>query len=49
MIVAFSGGADSAYLAYAARPVLGHRALAVTADSASYPETHRAAGAARGV
>src|SRR5215210_1902512 len=42
VIVAFSGGVDSAYLAYAARTVLGDRALAVTADSASYPETHRA-------
>ena len=30
-IVAFSGGADSAYLAYAARTVLGSGALAVTA------------------
>jgi pyridinium-3,5-biscarboxylic acid mononucleotide sulfurtransferase len=36
VIVAFSGGADSAYLAYAATDVLGARALAVTADSASY-------------
>lgn len=42
MIVAFSGGVDSAYLAYAAHRVLGPRALAVTADSPSYPETHRA-------
>jgi pyridinium-3,5-biscarboxylic acid mononucleotide sulfurtransferase len=41
-IVAFSGGVDSAYLAYAAHAVLGDRVLAVTADSASYPETHRA-------
>ena len=41
VIVAFSGGADSAYLAYAATTVLGPRALAVTADSASYPDEHR--------
>ena len=40
-IVAFSGGADSAYLAHAAHRVLGARALAVTADSASYPDAHR--------
>lgn len=41
VIVAFSGGADSAYLAHAAHSVLGPRALAVTADSASYPDAHR--------
>jgi uncharacterized protein len=41
-IVAFSGGADSAYLAYAARTVLGPGALAVTAESESYPQSHRA-------
>lgn len=41
VIVAFSGGADSAYLAFAAATVLGPRALAVTADSPSYPEHHR--------
>ena len=41
VIVAFSGGADSAYLAYSAASVLGPRALAVTADSASYPDAHR--------
>ena len=41
VIVAFSGGADSAYLAYTATAVLGAKALAVTADSASYPEAHR--------
>ena len=40
-IVAFSGGADSAYLAHAAYQVLGTRALAITAESASYPEAHR--------
>ena len=37
VIVAYSGGADSAFLAYPAAPLLGPRALAVTADSASYP------------
>jgi uncharacterized protein len=41
VIVAFSGGADSAYLAHAAHHVLGQRALAVTAESASYPDAHR--------
>jgi uncharacterized protein len=40
-LVAFSGGVDSAYLAIAAASALGRRALAVTADSPSYPETHR--------
>ena len=42
VIVAFSGGVDSAYLAYLATEVLGDRALCVTADSPSYPEHHRA-------
>ena len=41
VLVAFSGGVDSAYLAIAAASALGTRALAVTADSPSYPETHR--------
>jgi len=41
VIVAFSGGADSAYLAWAANRVLGAGALAVTADSASLPESHK--------
>ncbi len=36
VIVAFSGGADSAYLAWAAHRVLGARALAVTALSPSF-------------
>lgn len=40
-IVAFSGGVDSAYLAWITHEVLGEKALAVTADSASYPERHR--------
>ena len=41
VLVAFSGGVDSAYLAIAAQQALGARALAVTADSPSYPENHR--------
>lgn len=41
LIVAYSGGVDSAYLAWAAHRVLGSRALAVTADSPSYPERQR--------
>lgn len=41
VIVAFSGGADSAYLAYIAHCELGDRALAVTGDSASYPTFQR--------
>ena len=36
LLIAFSGGADSAYLAWAAAATLGERALAVTALSASY-------------
>jgi uncharacterized protein len=35
VVVAFSGGVDSSYLALRAHDVLGARALAVTADSAS--------------
>ena len=41
VLIAFSGGVDSAYLAIAAHAELGDRALAVTADSPSYPDTHR--------
>ncbi|MGA2115341.1 MAG: ATP-dependent sacrificial sulfur transferase LarE [Bryobacteraceae bacterium] len=41
VLVAFSGGTDSAYLAWAARQVLGGEALAMTADSASLPESHK--------
>jgi pyridinium-3,5-biscarboxylic acid mononucleotide sulfurtransferase len=36
VLVAFSGGADSAYLAWAANSALGERALAVTAISPSF-------------
>lgn len=42
VIVAYSGGADSAYLAWAANRVLGKNAVAVTADSASLPDSHKA-------
>jgi uncharacterized protein len=41
LIVAYSGGVDSAYLAYAAHRALGSSVLCVTADSPSYPERHR--------
>ena len=41
VIVAFSGGVDSAYLAWASTRVLGPAALCVTADSPSYPDHHR--------
>ena len=42
VVVAFSGGVDSAYLAWAATHVLGRdRALCMTADSPSYPDHHR--------
>jgi pyridinium-3,5-biscarboxylic acid mononucleotide sulfurtransferase len=42
VIIAYSGGVDSAYLAWAATRVLGRQALCITADSPSYPERHRA-------
>src|SRR4051812_4033258 len=41
LIIAFSGGVDSAYLAWVATQVLGSAALCVTADSPSYPDRHR--------
>ena len=41
VVVAYSGGVDSAYLALVASQTLGDRAVAVTADSPSYPERHR--------
>ncbi len=49
VLVAYSGGVDSAFLAVAATRVLGSQALCVTADSASYPDRHRdlAIGTAR--
>ncbi|HXW07984.1 MAG TPA: ATP-dependent sacrificial sulfur transferase LarE [Vicinamibacterales bacterium] len=42
LLIAFSGGVDSTYLAWAATRALGRRALCVTADSPSYPDAHRA-------
>ncbi len=42
LIVAYSGGVDSAYLALVATEVLGDRCFCITADSPSYPERHRA-------
>jgi uncharacterized protein len=41
VVVAYSGGTDSAYLAWAAKQALGDRAVAITADSASIPESHK--------
>jgi uncharacterized protein len=43
VIVAYSGGTDSAYLAWAANKVLGENALAITADSPSIPASHKRA------
>jgi uncharacterized protein len=43
VIVAYSGGTDSAYLAWAANKVLGEDALAITADSPSIPASHKRA------
>ncbi len=42
LAVAYSGGVDSAYLAWAAHEVLGDRMIAVIADSPSLPRTHLA-------
>lgn len=41
VIVAYSGGVDSAYLAYVAAAEIGQRALAVTGESPSYPDFQR--------
>jgi uncharacterized protein len=41
VIVAFSGGVDSSFLALAAHRALGEKALAVTALSPSYPRSHQ--------
>ena len=41
LIVALSGGADSAYLAWAAQRALGNRALSITALSPSYSNHDR--------
>jgi uncharacterized protein len=42
VMVAYSGGVDSTYLAYKAHRVLGARSIAVTADSPSVPSHQRA-------
>jgi uncharacterized protein len=42
LLVAFSGGVDSSYLAWAAQRALPGASLAVTAVSPSYPASHRA-------
>src|SRR5690242_11680040 len=41
-LVAFSGGVDSAFVLAVAREVLGERAVALTAHSASVPQAERA-------
>lgn len=41
LLVAYSGGVDSAYLAHAAHLALGDSVIAVTAVSPSYPRSHR--------
>ena len=41
VLIAFSGGVDSSYLAWVASDALGADALAVTAVSPSYPDSHR--------
>ena len=41
VIIAYSGGTDSAYLAWAAHRVLGENAVAITADSESIPTSHK--------
>ena len=43
VIVAYSGGTDSAYLAWSAHRMLGDGAIAITADSASIPASHKRA------
>ncbi|WP_446742168.1 ATP-dependent sacrificial sulfur transferase LarE [Silvibacterium acidisoli] len=40
VIIAYSGGIDSAYLAWSASRVLGEKAVAIIADSASLPRSH---------
>jgi uncharacterized protein len=49
VLVAYSGGVDSAFLGITAQRILGDRSICVTADSPSYPDRHRdlAIGTAR--
>jgi len=46
LLVAYSGGTDSAFLAHAAHQALGQKMLAVIADSASLPRSELAAALA---
>jgi len=46
LLIAFSGGADSAYLAWAAHSALGQRVLSITALSASFSQHDREQAAA---
>ncbi|HEX3967829.1 MAG TPA: ATP-dependent sacrificial sulfur transferase LarE [Edaphobacter sp.] len=46
VLVAYSGGTDSAYLAYSAHHALGEKMLAIIADSASLPRAELAAALA---
>lgn len=41
VLIAYSGGTDSAYLAWAAKEAVGAEAVAITADSPSIPESHK--------
>lgn len=41
VLIAYSGGTDSAYLAWAAKQAVGDQAVAITADSPSIPESHK--------
>ncbi|MFN8942878.1 MAG: ATP-dependent sacrificial sulfur transferase LarE [Acidobacteriota bacterium] len=41
VLIAYSGGTDSAYLAWAAKQALGDNAISITADSPSIPESHK--------
>ena len=49
VLVAYSGGVDSAFLGITANRILGDRSICITADSPSYPDRHRdlAIGTAR--
>jgi len=49
VLIAYSGGVDSAFLGITAARVLGDRSICITADSPSYPDRHRdlAIGTAR--